>query len=630
MNSVDLAVELGLPAVCLLGWAIVYWAAWLLTRPADVAPAPASMTLPGPESPAVVNLLANRWSLTVDAAEATLLDLAARGYLELRQAGPDPRDSTVHPTGRTDGLTEYERQVLDRVVERAVGGLVPLTALAFADEKRAGLWASSLRRAVIDEARRLGLTRRRFPKGLVVALSLLGALAALGVAAGSYHYLSRTQEDDRWGGVGAAFFVTIMVLFAIARRNMGERDTPLGRAVAARWLGLRDWLAGHEAFADLPPAAVTVWHRYLSYGAALGATRGASEVIHLGLGDRSRIWSAYGGTWRQVGVSYPNTLPRYGQPLGWPFVRAVGAGWFGWALVGIVGPAAARQASLPVDPADDPLHFLFGQWFEPWRNLAELDLITLGILLVGLALLGYATYTMIRVFADVASTVTVSGEVIWYQMWQYHSSDESTDRTPINYYLVIDDGRSDQTRAWILPKEISGQCELGDVVTAQVRRWTRRVKQVTVLRAATPAPEIADGSSGTGTVAGGVAEPLLTADELSAAVGRQVRPDRTSSYRGDPRYTAANFNDLTGTFTVSVSVIRGRAGRVLMVIGKGAGEPLPTPRGDEAYLAKDRVVGRRGDVVVMLAPGRNVAATQLAGLLPLALDRAAVQAAAPS
>ncbi|RKR86864.1 putative membrane protein DUF2207 [Micromonospora pisi] len=630
MNPVDLAIELGLPAVCLLGWAGVYWIALLFTRPADVAPAPASMTLPGPESPAVVNLLANRWSLTVDAAESTLLDLAARGYLELRQAGPESRDSTVHPTGRTDGLNEYERQVLDRVVERAVGGMVPLTALAFANEKRAGLWSSSLRRAVIDEARRLGLTRRRFPKGLVVAFGVFGALAGLGVAAGSYHYLSRIQAADRWGGVGAAFFVTTMVLSGIAGRNMGERDTPLGRAVAARWLGLRAWLVGHEAFADLPPAAVTVWHRYLSYGAALGVTRAASQVIHLGLADRSRIWSAYGGTWRQVGVSYPNTLPRYGQPLGWPFVRALGAAGFGWSLVGIVGPAAARQESRPVDPAHDPFHFLFGRWFQPWLNLAELDSITLGILFVGLALLGYAAYTMIRVFGDVAGTATVSGEVIWYQMWQYHSSDESSDRTPINYYLVIDDGRSDRTRAWVLPKEISGQCELGDVVTAQVRRWTRRVKQVTVLRAATPAPHVTDDSADAGTVAGNVAESLLTADELSAVVGRQVRPDRDSGYRGDPRYTNTNFNDLTGTFAVSVSVVRGRAGRVVLVIGKGAGQPLPTPRGDEAYLAKDRVVGRRGNVVVMLAPGRNVAATQLAGLLPLALDRAAVQAAPTS
>lgn len=56
---------------------------------------PASPEL-GPEPPAVVHLLANRWRLTVEAAEATLLDLAARRILEFRQAGSDPRDTTIH------------------------------------------------------------------------------------------------------------------------------------------------------------------------------------------------------------------------------------------------------------------------------------------------------------------------------------------------------------------------------------------------------------------------------------------------------------------------------------------------------------------------------------------------------
>jgi hypothetical protein len=102
--------------------------------------------------------------------------------VELRQAGPDPRHTTVHATGGPPArLTRYEKQVFDRVA----------------------------------------------------------------------------------GKVG------------------GERDTAAGRAVAARWLGVRDWLAAHESFADPPPAAVTVWDRYLPYGAALGVTRVAGQVIDL-------------------------------------------------------------------------------------------------------------------------------------------------------------------------------------------------------------------------------------------------------------------------------------------------------------------------------------------------------------
>jgi hypothetical protein len=49
------------------------------TVPAD----PASPDL-GDEPPAVASLLANRWRLNENASESTLLDLVARGHLELR------------------------------------------------------------------------------------------------------------------------------------------------------------------------------------------------------------------------------------------------------------------------------------------------------------------------------------------------------------------------------------------------------------------------------------------------------------------------------------------------------------------------------------------------------------------
>ena len=47
----------------------------------------------------MVHLLVNRWTLTEDAAEATMLDLAARRFVELRQPGNDPLHTTVHLPG---------------------------------------------------------------------------------------------------------------------------------------------------------------------------------------------------------------------------------------------------------------------------------------------------------------------------------------------------------------------------------------------------------------------------------------------------------------------------------------------------------------------------------------------------
>ncbi|MEU5942774.1 hypothetical protein ABZ807_27195 [Micromonospora sp. NPDC047548] len=453
---INLMVELGLPAVSLALWLAAYAGARVLTRPAAVPAGPAMMDLPGAEPPAVVSLLANRWEFTVDAAESTLLDLAARGHLELRQAGADPRHTTVHVTGGPPAqLTAYEKQVFDRVVERAVGGVVPLTALGFADASRSATWTRRFRLAVIADARRSGLSRRRFSPAIVTALSVLAGFAAAGVTTGAAHYLHRDNGD--FGAVPGLFLVVTAALCGVAAKVGGERDTAAGRAVAARWLGVRAWLAAHESFADLPPAAVAVWGRYLPYGAALGVTRVASQVIDLGMADRKRIWSSYTGGWRQVSVTYPRMLPRYGQRLGWIVFRVAIAALIGWTF------ASPRDL---------------------WHRLFDADVVTVGFTVVGLALLGYAVYTGVRVLLDAVAPATITGEVLWHQVWQTREvgSDTSRRRIPSLYHLAVDDGRLDRTRAWILPAEIADRCRVGDVLTARVRPWTRRVLGVDVRR----------------------------------------------------------------------------------------------------------------------------------------------------
>ncbi|MGC4746335.1 DUF2207 family protein [Micromonospora sp. DT201] len=472
INLSDPVIEIGLPVASLAFWAVVYGSIRLASRPAAVTPAPAAVGFPGQEPPAVVSLLANRWRQTANFAEPTLLDLAARRYLTLRQAGPEPGNTTVQLTGRApDDLNGYERQVYDRVAERAVDGVVPLTALGFSDADRSAAWSKRLRRAVVADAQRLGLSRRRLSRPLVIAQSVLGAVAAAGVAAGSWHYVTRTGGDKL--GAVAAFLVTAMVLAGLAGRDLGERDTPAGRAAAARWLGLRAWLAGHEAIGDLPPAAVAVWDRHLSYGSALGLTRTAAPVINFGMADQRRLWSSYGGSWRQVDVSYPGGFPRYGKALGWVISWAVLSGLLGWTFAGVVGGSFLAS----VGPSS-----------AGWTRLTDLGPVTFGIVLLGFALLALAVYLLVRVLLDLSAPTTVSGEVLWHQVWQRQASDDGPGRI-INYHLVIDDGHSERLRAWVIPVQIAGECRLGDVVTAQVRPWTRRVVGVRVQRAA---PEPAD------------------------------------------------------------------------------------------------------------------------------------------
>src|SRR5690242_10125353 len=76
-------------------WVVAYLLALLVTRPARPEPAAPTQDL-GPEPPAVASLLAAGWVVTEDAGEATLIDLAARRYLEFRQPGNDPAQTTVH------------------------------------------------------------------------------------------------------------------------------------------------------------------------------------------------------------------------------------------------------------------------------------------------------------------------------------------------------------------------------------------------------------------------------------------------------------------------------------------------------------------------------------------------------
>ncbi|MEN3609702.1 hypothetical protein AAH979_09150 [Plantactinospora sp. ZYX-F-223] len=629
MSLADLAVEAGLPVVSLALWSAAYGIARLATRPRGTTPAAPTAEPPGPESPAVVSLLANRWRITPDAARATLLDLAARGHLALRQSGPDPAGTTVHPTGRpADDLNRYERLVLSRVVERAVDGVVPLTALGLHDEQRTRSWTKSFRRLVVADARRLGLSRRRFPATLVTALVAAGCGAALGVAAGAWHYLVRTgglenEDGDGIFGAIALLVVTATVLGGIARRDHGERDTPAGRSAAARWAGLRAWLGGQAGFADLPPSAVATWGRRLGYGTAFGLTRVVAGVVQLGLANRDLLWSSYGGTWRQIRVSYPSGRLRYGQSLGWITFRAILAALVGGTFTGVLG--SLWLGSAEPGAAEGPLDAVG----ELWVRLSS-DPITLGFLLTGLVALGYAGYLALRVLIDLVAPGSVTGEVLWQQVWQRKVVEGSArEYVPVNHYLVIDDGRSDRTRAWVLPEEISGQCRLGEVVTARVRPWTRRVRGVTVHRPARSAPggtAAADRFGPDPGVDDGDrigSDGLLSAEEIGWALGRPVRSASTAGYPDD-RPWSAEFTDLHGRPALTVTVARGRSGRVLLTLVRAVGRPL-AGTGDEAYLGADRLVGRRGDVVVLLQPGRDVAPDRLTGLLDTALSRASAR-----
>ncbi|MFE0459395.1 DUF2207 family protein [Kitasatospora sp. NPDC058965] len=466
------AVLLGAAAAAGL-WLLVLAVALLLTRNGKVHPAPASQELgPEPESPAVVSLLGSGWRGVRHAAAATVLDLAARGVLELRQPGDDPAATTVHLTGRQlPSATACERRVLNRVGALARSGGAPIGAIAFRADRAAAGWQAALRREVLAEARVRGLSWRRLPQSLVNGLLLgtlaPGALAALAVVVGGHPVRAAVL-------VGAVPTGALGLLLA---RSVGERATPAGLVRAGHWAGLRQWLHAHEAFAGLPPAAVTVWDRYLAYGTALGVSSTAGRLLGFDAGSKRRVWSEFGGRWREVRIGYPPLWPGYGadgarllRTAGAFALLAVGAGVFaavrsadwaasdpadgpgpaavlgaGWCLLLVLAMLLAGRLTsrtffvpllllLAVGTAGARAGFLADGLTRPGPLPAE----TAAIVLTGAAAVGYLVLHRLRR----RPPVVVVGEVLRL---------ERRFGRRAGHHLAVDDGRADRTTAWALP-----------------------------------------------------------------------------------------------------------------------------------------------------------------------------------
>lgn len=295
------------------GWAVV------ATRPAPVAADGPTMEL-RPEPPALVEYLTGGWESGRGAPRATLLDLAARGFLALDQTGPDPRDTLVRirpprrgtAPGATaeEDLLPYEALVLARVTALASAGVLPAGALARGTEDEDRGWWRAFGRAVAADARDRGLARDRYPARLKAGLTLAAA-APSALAAVLFVSLAGPGAWFMSLATGLGLWICGSVLVS---RLTGERETPAGVEACAHWLGVREWLARDESFPGLPPAAVAVWDRYVAYGAATGVARSALAVLPLGPRDERRAWSTYGGGWHEVRLRYAPAPARALRP----------------------------------------------------------------------------------------------------------------------------------------------------------------------------------------------------------------------------------------------------------------------------------------------------------------------------
>ncbi len=435
--------------ICLIGaagvlvaWYVITLLLALAARPRPLVPGPPTMEL-GYEPPAVVNMLVNRGEVTQAAADATLLDLAARRVLELHQPGSDPADLLVRVrVPNPSGLSPYERQVFDRVAAGTGDRLVPLTQVTQRYAEGGPEWSRQLRAWVVEDAKERGLLHKKLMGNVPILIGLVS-----GVALGCLGILP-FQRPDGSHFAGAVAFVTIalwfvlapvfaLVLIIIAQRHFRvARFTPQGYAAGNYWLGVRRWIAAHESLADLPPAAVAVWDRYLAYSLALGLNQAADDQLDLRTGRIGEFVSAHTGVPRRVVARYPRN----------PFTYTQAGARITWCLL-------VFAVWVPA--------LVFGATSLPGPGRAALYAAG-GLILVR------STYRLVRAILARAHRVTVTGLVLAAHAW----------RPPATggqrwIQVVVDDGRHATVRPWLLRSDRAGDVRAGDVVTLTAQSWTR-------------------------------------------------------------------------------------------------------------------------------------------------------------
>jgi hypothetical protein len=355
-------------------WLVVFgWCSVLTSRPALRAGTADPGPSLSPVRPALVNLSVTRCRLNGAAYPATILDLAAGGYLTISERAPGRLWCGVPascPPGT--GLAGSERLVLAGARVMASGGGAPFEALAesCASDVR-GRW-DPFERAVRSEGRRAGITRPR----LSAAARLLLYAGAGVVGAAAFAAVYGRAHSGLWVPTAAACLV--FAVLAYWARSLGRRDrlTAQGEAVgawAARAAGemaatgemgaTGDMAAAGDMAAidgtlDQASAPASAWLGQLALAVAAGApvqVPGVGPALAAGVrpghgrtgartgnsgqvtGTRrpSMAWSSFGGHWRLVRIR-PASSTRV-HPAFW-LVLAVWLALMAYASSLLLGP----------------------------------------------------------------------------------------------------------------------------------------------------------------------------------------------------------------------------------------------------------------------------------------------------
>jgi hypothetical protein len=384
----------------------------------------------GPEPPALATFLVNDFRVTAEAVPATVLDLAARRFAEVEQRGQGVFWVRV-PEGTEDGLAPYETRVLRHLRGVAAGGVVPAAALTTGPDGASKEWHGAFRAEVVADAQARGLAREALDGPVWAVLIGVAAIPAACLWA-------------VWGILPAAAAIALAGgLLGWMTSRHPQRETPAGLEAAARWLGVREELATNDVFETYSPLTVPLWDRLLAYGAALGVAHGASSPLPLGAESDTRAWSAYGGSWREVRISYPRT---------WP--PSWGAEPTSAVATGVALAAGAFML----------FYALGGGSFVDEGAAATVQ----AILIAGVGVVGVVG--ALAGASDWGTSVEVTGPILRLRTF---GDDEKR-----RHYVAVDDGVSPVIRAFRVSREQYAGLRQGEVVTVRATPRLGRVRWI--------------------------------------------------------------------------------------------------------------------------------------------------------
>ena len=384
--------------------------------------------------------------------EATILDLAARGFLGISN-GPDGLRVTLTRPPGVAGLADYEQQVLRDVRGQLAGANgAPLAALAGACGMDVdGIW-KPFRDTLLAEGRRRGICQKNLwarPAGIAILflISLLIAFLVAFVPHLIWHV-----------GVGEAVLFGVFSWFPVAKvLEAWGADvlTPAGAALAAQWERERAVLVAAGPFpGSLDPASLERHAFAVAAGAVPGTpVGGPPRRAGRGAGAAAgpppetskcpaEIWSSFSGTWRRV-------VPESSEGLG-----------SGGPEPGMMFSFAGITLGMTVVAVLMTINTIF------------LVPVTLAMVTVAFVLAAKGMGTVSRRSA-LPKTATFDGQVI--ARWQERVED--TEGREIVWRTVIDDGH----RAWIFsPPHVYQMVTVGDLVTVTFSPRTGDFQKLTV------------------------------------------------------------------------------------------------------------------------------------------------------